>query len=77
MRRHRSEMFQGGDRLTGGVKRSIMSQKVLTVCLAAASLAFSGVAVAQEAETKPDHTKVNKRDRDAASPTANQQKDNK
>jgi len=40
--------------------------------LLACSLAFSGAAIAQE----PDNTKVNKQDRAAGAPTADQQKNN-
>jgi len=47
------------------------------LCLSVGAFAVSGTINAQEAGTKPDNTKVNKRDRDKSEPTADQQKENK
>jgi hyperosmotically inducible protein len=49
----------------------------LRIGLLACSLTLTGAAVAQDSSpTKPDNTKVNKRDRDPAATTADQQKGN-
>lgn len=49
------------------------------LCIACLSFGVlvSGSAMAQDTATKPDNTKVNKRDRNKAEPTADQQKNNK
>ena len=49
----------------------------LTTALCAASVIIAGPAKAQTSDSpKPDNTTVNKRDRDAGQPTADQQKNN-
>ncbi len=52
-------------------------QYLTAVALAAAFFAGPSAIVAQDPDTKPDNTKVNKRDRDKIEPTADQQKENK
>jgi hyperosmotically inducible periplasmic protein len=52
-------------------------QFLTAMTLAAAFFAGSTAVMAQDPDTKPDNTKVNKRDRDKTEPTADQQKENK
>jgi len=56
----------------------MQARRYLTAAaLAAAFFAGPTAMVAQDPETKPDNTKINKRDRDKTEPTADQQKENK
>jgi hyperosmotically inducible periplasmic protein len=52
-------------------------QFLTAMTLAAAFFAGPSAMMAQDPDTKPDNTKVNKRDRDKTEPTADQQKENK
>jgi hyperosmotically inducible protein len=52
-------------------------QYLTAVALAASFLAGPTAMIAQDPDTKPDNTKVNKRDRDKNEPIADQQKENK
>jgi Ni/Co efflux regulator RcnB len=52
-------------------------QYLTAIALAASFLAGPTAMIAQDPDTKPDNTKVNKRDRDKNEPTADQQKENK
>ena len=56
----------------------MQARRYLTAAVLVAAF-FTGptAMVAQDPETKPDNTKINKRDRDKTEPTADQQKENK
>src|SRR6267378_1334974 len=59
-------------------RRPMQARQYLTaIALAASFFAGPTAAVAQDPDTKPDNTKINKRDRDKNEPTADQQKENK
>jgi len=57
-------------------ENSMFHNRFLRTSLLACSLAFTGSVIAQDKATQPDNTKVNKRDRAASAPTADQQKMN-
>jgi hyperosmotically inducible protein len=54
-----------------------LRQYLTAMTLAAAFFSGPTLMMAQDPDTKPDNTKVNKRDRDKTEPTADQQKENK
>jgi len=55
----------------------MQARQYLTAVALAAPFLWSHAVIAQDPDTKPDNTKINKRDRDKNEPTADQQKENK
>jgi hyperosmotically inducible periplasmic protein len=59
------------------VKRAVVFVLVVMVFIAAGAITHSKAQTTEQQGTSPDNTKTNAQDRDKASPTADQQKDNR